>query len=70
MWPEHVQAFQLFYALRTQWRVAMGGPTGLDYNVMYRMMDRMNLDPDAYDELEIQIQTMEVAALDCMREAT
>lgn len=50
--------------MRTQWRVGMNGPTGLDYNVLYRKMDRMELTPEHYDGLEADIQFMELAALE------
>ena len=51
----------------TQWRVGMNGPTGLDFNVLYRKMDRMGLSPDEYDQLEADVSVMEAAALDTMR---
>ncbi|NHZ81826.1 hypothetical protein F2P44_21470 [Massilia sp. CCM 8695] len=65
-WPDNVAALLLFQYLRTQWRTGAGGPSGLDYTVMHRKMDRMGLAPDDYDQLEHDIQTMEVAALNCI----
>ncbi len=50
----------------TQWRVGGGGPIGLDYNVLYRRMDRMDLTPDEYDEMEHDIQILECAAINMM----
>ena len=50
--------------MRTQWRVGMGGPTGLDYSVLYRRMDRMGLTPEQYDQMEADIAVMESAALE------
>lgn len=41
----------------------MGGPTGLDYNVLYHKMDRMQLTTTEYEELEADIQVMEYEAL-------
>lgn len=41
---------------------------GLDYNVLYKKMDRMNLSPERYDELENEIRMMEYAAMEVMRE--
>ena len=70
IWPDNVAAFQIFSFLGTQWRVGMGGATGLDYNVMYRKMDRLALAPDDYDALERDIQIMESAALECMQQKT
>ena len=66
VWPEHFDLFHLFTSLQTQWRVGMGGPTGLDYNVLYHKLDRMNLEPDEYAQFEHDIQVMEHAALTTM----
>ena len=43
--------------------MGMGGPIGLDYGVMYHKMDRMQLDPELYDQVEADIRVMEEAAL-------
>lgn len=64
IWPDTLQAFELFASLRTQWRGGMCGPTGLDYNVLYRKMDWMGLTAEQYDRLEADIGVMEAAALD------
>ncbi|EHK64776.1 DUF1799 domain-containing protein [Achromobacter arsenitoxydans] len=66
IWPENLAAFELFVALRSQWRVGMAGATGLDYGVMFHKMDRMDLAPDRYEELEDQMRVLEHAALDEM----
>lgn len=68
VWPENCQAYALFAQLQTQWRVGMGGATGLDYNTLFHKMDRMHLEPDEYEELEDVIRTMEFAALAAMSE--
>lgn len=71
IWPDNVAAFQIFSFMGTQWRVGgMGGATGLDYNVMYRKMDRLSLSPDDYDALESDLQIMESAALELMHQKT
>lgn len=67
LWADNVPAYLLFCGVSTQWRVGAGGATGLDYNVVYRKMDRLNLSPDDYDWLEHDIQVMESAALEAMR---
>ncbi|MEN4918267.1 DUF1799 domain-containing protein [Achromobacter spanius] len=66
IWPEHLAAFELFVALRSQWRIGMAGATGLDYAVMFHKMDRMGLTPERYEELEEQMRVLEHAALDEM----
>jgi len=58
----------LFVALSTQWRIGMGGPTGLDYAVMYMRMDRMKLSDEEWECLEADMRTLEDAALEVMRE--
>lgn len=66
VWPENWPAYALFSFMRTQWRVGMAGATGLDYVPLHRKMDRMELSPDQYDDLEADIQAMEFAALNAM----
>lgn len=66
VWPESTEAFYLFSFMRTQWRTAMNGPTGLDYGVLFRKMDRMHLTEEEYLELECQVRIMEDAALQCI----
>lgn len=63
VWPDNIQAHNLFVSISTQWRVGPGGAVGLDYNVLYRKMDRMHLSEERYDELEAEIRIMEDAAL-------
>lgn len=66
LWPENERAYLLFSWMQTQWRVGAMGPIGLDYNTLGRKMDRMQLEPDAYDQLEDDIRTMEFAALEAI----
>jgi hypothetical protein len=66
VWPENQRAYLLFADLQTQWRVGMGGATGLDYNTLFHKMDRMGLKPDEYSELEADVRVMEFAALEAM----
>jgi hypothetical protein len=66
VWPENLQAFTLFGQLQTQWRVGMGGATGLDYVALFHKMDRMNLGPVEYDDLEEDIRAMEYEAMRAM----
>ena len=63
MWPDNHAAFILFNNLSTQWRIGMGGPTGLDYAAVYPLIDRAAKDPQEWDELFSDIQVMEGAAL-------
>ena len=67
IWPENEPAYFLFLALSRQWRTGMAGPTGLDHNVLLRRLDRMNLEPGEYDQLDADIRLMEEEALSVMR---
>ncbi len=66
IWPDNARAFELFVSLRTQWRIGMSGPTGLDYNVLYHKLDRLKLTDDDYQYLEDAIALMEAEALDAI----
>lgn len=66
IWPDVFPVYLLFSSMSTQWRAGMGSPTGLDYNVLYHKMDRMNLPADDYERMETDIQIMEAAALEVM----
>ena len=66
VWPENWRAFCLLCDLQTQWRGAGTTIVGLDYNVMYRKMDRMDLSAEEYDELESDMRTAEAGALDAI----
>lgn len=68
VWPDNEAAWHLLERLQTQWRIGVAGATGLDYGVMHQMMDRMNLDAEAFDELEFQMRVLESEALSAMRE--
>lgn len=56
----------LFNSLSTQWRMGMGGPTGLDYNPLLLLMARMALSDAQHRDLFADIQTLEAAALSAM----
>lgn len=53
--------------MATQWRVGMNGPTGLDYGVLFVLMDRLGLDEEAFDGLLDDVRVMEAEALKVMR---
>jgi len=66
VWPENIPALDLFSMLGTQWRIGMGGPTGLDYNILFHEMDRMSLPREEYDSLLMDVRVMEEEALSIM----
>ncbi len=66
LWPETDQALTLFSSISTQWRVGFSGPTGLDYNVLLKVLDRKGLSERDYDRLFHDIRVMEAEALTIM----
>lgn len=67
IWPENLQAYELFSALRTQWRVGMGGATGLDYNVVPAVLRLQGVPRVDWPQLFEDIRVMESTALAAMR---
>ena len=47
----------------TQWRVGMGGPTGLDYNVLPEIWKRLKVPKKDRDQVFDDLQEMEHTAL-------
>jgi hypothetical protein len=68
IWPENWPAFDLFGQLSTQWRVGMSGPTGLAYEAVYPLLDRIAASRAEWDELFADLRFMEAEALKAMRE--
>ena len=68
VWPENHDAVLLFCRVGTQWRAGMAGATGLDYNVVLSLIDRLGLGPDEADELFDDVRHLESAALEVMRD--
>lgn len=52
----------------TQWRVGFSGPTGLDYNVLFRLLDEAGLSGQQWREMFEDIQVLEVHALKTISE--
>lgn len=70
VWPENWQAVSLFSQVQTQWNVGMGGPTGLQYLVLFNLIGRLKLSDEDHDLLFEDIQTLEHAALQEMSKKT
>lgn len=68
VWPDNWRAFTLFCDLQTQWRVGMGGATGLDYTALYPLLDRVAQSSDEWDDLFSDIRLLEREALAAMNE--
>lgn len=64
VWPENVPALQMFQRIGTRWVVGgMGGVTGIRWEAVYPLMDRLGLDAPAWDALLADLEVMEQAAL-------
>ena len=63
VWPENWPAWSLFCQVSTQWRVGMGGATGLDYGAIYPLLDRIAQDAAEWMDLFDDLQVLEGAAL-------
>jgi hypothetical protein len=68
VWPENWQTVNLFTQVATQWRVGMGGPIGLDYNVLFRLLDMADLSKEDWEQSFEEVRVMEAAALEAMRQ--
>ena len=57
VWPDNLQAVNVFVAMGSQWRAGMAGPTGLDYAslpVVMRMQGIKRADwPQVFDEVRV-----------------
>ena len=67
IWPDNEQAFRLFDALSTQWRIGMAGATGLDYMAIPVTLRLQGIPRAEWQQLFEDIRTMEAAALLAMR---
>ena len=62
VWPDNWPAFEIFISLQTQWQVGMSGRTGLRYEALYPLLDRVATG-DGWEELFSDVRTLEYAAL-------
>jgi hypothetical protein len=69
IWPEHVQAVEVFAALLTQWRMGpMGGVVGLDYSAIPPTLELMGVETTGRRELFEQLRIMEREAVKTINE--
>lgn len=68
VFPDNVQAVELFSDMLTQWRVGSGGAIGFDYNVIPILFRIRKTDEEEQEEAFSGLQVMERAALKAMRE--
>lgn len=68
VWDCNWNTFNLFHALTTQWRVGMGGATGLDYSVIIPTGKMLGFKKKQINEMFPDLQVMENEALITMGE--
>lgn len=68
LWTCHLDAWDLFGRVQTQWRTSMGGSEGLDYNAVEVVMARRKVPEDRRDRLFADLQVIEQAALEAWSE--
>lgn len=68
VWDCNWNAFTLFHALTTQWRVGMNGATGLDYGVIPSVASMLGYKKKDLQDMFSDIQVMENEALITMGE--
>lgn len=66
IWPDNFQAYRLFYAMSTQWRVGQCGAVGLDYLALPVVIDMLGFEIENRGDLMRDIQIMENEALAVM----
>ena len=70
VWEENVPVFRMFCELQTQWNQVSGGTgsarTGLNYLVVFALLDRMELSKEDYQNMFDDVRVLEVAALEEM----
>ena len=54
--------------MSTQWRIGLGGPSGLCYDVLLALMGRLRLSDEEHEEMFDDIRVMEREALSVMNE--
>jgi hypothetical protein len=69
VWPDNWPAFLLFEAMSTQWRVGMGGATGLDYNALPPVASMLGMKRREIPEVFHDIRVMEAEAMLVMSES-
>ena len=69
VWPDNVATVNVFVAMSTQWRVGMGGPTGLDYAALPPVLRLLGVPTADRADVFDGLRTMEDAALETMRKS-
>ena len=63
IWPDNVDAVNVFIDMSTQWRVGVAGATGLDYGVIEKVMQLGGIRKKHRREVFEAVRIMESAAI-------
>lgn len=63
VWPECWPAVELYLKYRTQWIQGPGGPSGLNYAVLFADLDRSGIEGDELEQIMDDIRTIEAEVL-------
>lgn len=67
IWPENWQSVNFFMDYcRTQWRIGMGGATGLDYTAVLACLRTLRLGRKRAEEVFADVRVIEAAALEAI----
>ena len=69
IWPDNMQAVNVFIASSTQWRIDSKRATGLDYTAVESTMRMMGIKRKDMGDILEDIRVMEYEALDTMRKS-
>ena len=69
IWPENWQTYNLFSQMQTQWKIGMSGPTGLDYQTLFALIDRYEIDGAEWWQMFEDIRCCEAEALKTMHDS-
>lgn len=67
LWPDNVQAVNVFAVICMQWRVGMGGAFALDYSVIEPALRMLRIPPEDWPDVFEAITVMEPVGLQAMR---
>jgi len=68
LWPDNWSSFIVFESMGTQWRIGMGGPTGLDYCALPDVMRLCGIKKKHQPDVFYDVRVMEAEALKVMAE--
>lgn len=68
IYPENLEAFNVFFKLRTQWQIGMNGPVGLRYEALPLALELEGIPRTRWSQVTEGVQVMESETLRLMRE--